>query len=636
MALSAQYNRYKKQAKSIIGFAKIGLSSPTNNIIMKNNFKVSIFILAACIMSCLQLSGQVHLSVVEIYESSSFSTSTSLDEDGIKASFGDYVVVVPRENSHRELWISNGRTSETRLLYEASPSAIYLNFLEAEDFIAISVFDNSAIEDMVLGLNKTTLEIDTLFTSPEFPGLLTYFDDDLFYRQNAELWRYDMDSGSTELVHTFASFQSFIDMDVLNDQLILIGGGSSATQLFTSDGTSAGTQSYFQLNTGNEFSRNYHMTPVGDKMFFFFESNGNPYSLYVTDGTTEGTQIVGDFEDLVFEEFYESRKIIGFQDKLYFKGRPTGTTQGSESLWVSDGTPNGTQELSNASPSFFTVYNDELYFRGESGFGSRIYKTDGTSAGTSIQLDRDSGFGLSLYRDSLWFSGFLSGSGSELVSWRPGTTDVNFRHLNPGSNGCTCHNFVSTGDKLFFIARNPESGMQLHLMRDAEDFDQDGVLSHLDCNDEDAEVNPNAEEIAYNGKDDDCNPGTRDDDLDGDGFLLVDDCDDLNASINPDAEEIPNNGVDEDCDGEDLANSTIESVFHTYNAYPNPVNDIFTIDGIKIGDFKIMLYNNVGMEIKVVDNNTIDVSNLAPGLYFLSFQELRTGSVYFDQFIVSR
>jgi len=59
------------------------------------------------------------------------------------------------------------------------------------------------------------------------------------------------------------------------------------------------------------------------------------------------------------------------------------------------------------------------------------------------------------------------------------------------------------------------------------------VLDNTDCDDTAASVNPGATEVPYNGKDDDCNPATPDDDLDGDTYGIATDCDDNDANEHP-------------------------------------------------------------------------------------------------------
>jgi len=91
-------------------------------------------------------------------------------------------------------------------------------------------------------------------------------------------------------------------------------------------------------------------------------------------------------------------------------------------------------------------------------------------------------------------------------------------------------------------------------------FDDDGDgYSEVngDCNDGDAAVYPTNVEIE-DGIDNDCDgwvdEGTANYDDDGDGYSENGgDCDDTAVSVNPGAPDLTINGVDEDCDGIDCA-----------------------------------------------------------------------------------
>lgn len=157
-----------------------------------------------------------------------------------------------------------------------------------------------------------------------------------------------------------------------------------------------------------------------------------------------------------------------------------------------------------------------------------------------------------------------------------------------------------------------------------DDLDEDGFLLGEDCNDMNIFINPDAEEIPYNGLDDDCDDMTFDDDLDQDGFVLSEDCDDMNEGINPDTDEIPNNGIDEDCDGMDLITSTTDFSTLPIEIFPNPTTDQITIllpknfvgAKLKVKDFKTKT-----ILLKELDQNTVlDLSSWPPGIYLLMIQ----------------
>ncbi len=92
---------------------------------------------------------------------------------------------------------------------------------------------------------------------------------------------------------------------------------------------------------------------------------------------------------------------------------------------------------------------------------------------------------------------------------------------------------------------------------DLADVDGDGHDAEEagggDCDDEDPETHPDAEELC-DGLDNDCNgqPNDSEVDQDGDGVMFCGgDCDDTDSTIAPGVPDYPGDGVDADCDGAD-------------------------------------------------------------------------------------
>ncbi len=93
------------------------------------------------------------------------------------------------------------------------------------------------------------------------------------------------------------------------------------------------------------------------------------------------------------------------------------------------------------------------------------------------------------------------------------------------------------------------AGCKANVPRAQQDNDEDGFsVDEGDCNDNDDDVHPGADEIWYDGTDQDCDGNDEDQDLDG--SAIDEDCDDEDDSIHPGAPEALD-GTDTDCDGTD-------------------------------------------------------------------------------------
>jgi ELWxxDGT repeat protein len=131
--------------------------------------------------------------------------------------------------------------------------------------------------------------------------------------------------------------------------------------------------------------------------------------------------------------------LTAYSGKLYFSADDG--TYGDE-LWVSDGTTAGTQMVQDINPSgasnpyYFTIYKGKLYFQAQNGTnGTHLWVTDGTTAGTQMIApdsystpDPDVSVGI-VYNNSLYFTANYNSNGRELYKVTDQTSSISENHL---------------------------------------------------------------------------------------------------------------------------------------------------------------------------------------------------------------
>ena len=192
------------------------------------------------------------------------------------------------------------------------------------------------------------------------------------------LWRSDGTSaGTTEI----ASFVEPAYLTIYNGKALFNGYNSLTghADLWVTDGTTNGTTeldvagadtSLFGSGLNPDF-----FTPYNGKALFNCTNASGDAGLWVTDGSVNGTHELTGIAG-ADSSGLEPADLTVYNGKVYFYGLETDQTAG---LWVTDGTAVGTHELAGVSPSDLTVLNGKLLFDGLDG---GLWVTDGTAAGT--------------------------------------------------------------------------------------------------------------------------------------------------------------------------------------------------------------------------------------------------------------
>jgi ELWxxDGT repeat protein len=280
------------------------------------------------------------------------------------------------------------------------------------------------------------------------------------------LWRSDGTPGGTELIKgdpvRFRFVQLFTRVDSLvyfiNKDLTL----TSNETLWRTDGTTAGTMMLLDLGSTGSLSS---IIDVDGTAFAFGQLSTGSYFLNVSDGTPPGTQFIHEFSGSI-----DANQMLAWNGSLYFVE--------VNKLWVSDGTTDGSTILGQFLPAVdpqssaimgFTGLGSQVFFAaGDAEHGNELWKTDGSAAGTLLVKDIYSGMmgsdpqPVATIGSALYFTADDGIHGREL--WRSdgtqaGTTLV--KDILPGAEGAQPDSFTLLENSLYFAANDGQNGREL-------------------------------------------------------------------------------------------------------------------------------------------------------------------------------
>jgi len=365
--------------------------------------------------------------------------------------------------------------------------------------------------------------------------LMRCFDDHLYYqpyqRGCVEIFGIDTE---TNIITSFISNQADLScvsllIGAINGvHYIIASDGTNGLELWRSDGTNTGTYMVRDIYIGSRGSNIMNAVILGDKIYFSASDGIHGNELWVSDGTFSGTYLI---KDLAPDgENANPNNFVANGSKVFFISQgdlwvTDGTEAGTIKLtstrisiptpfkdgvlfnlfsanngWepaYSDGTPNGTNILkdiytgtTSSNPNRYVSLGSKAFFDAKNEqFGFELWTTDGTSEGTVLLKDINEGsFGSGIggmiqgLNNDVVFSATTADNGFEL--WKSdGTAEgtVLIKDLIPGTESGRPKNFVSDGEKIYFVSEANSSVNQIW-STDGTDSGTMQITNFSECN----------------------------------------------------------------------------------------------------------------------------------------------------------
>jgi uncharacterized delta-60 repeat protein len=366
-----------------------------------------------------------------------------------------------------QLWRSDGTPAGTFNTDTSSPS----NFLATSDslyFAAIRPGSGSKVLWRVDGGGMIQLLPPV---GGQAPTDLTNLNGTIYFAAQQitgpyrTLWKTDGTVTGTVTVSSVPGNPA--GLVAMGDRIYFSALSDSGTELWASDGTTAGTSLLKDLLPGTASSNPRSLTVVGDTLYFLADGLQGATALWKSDGTAQGTTLVTSLTDTLASNFTAVNGLL-----LFLRSDPN---TGRE-LWESDGTPQGTKLVRDIVPgpgsskiSNLLVVGNTLFFQAnDSTHGAELWKTDGTEQATQMVADIAPGFDGSNPVPGINANGLLIFSANDLVHgtelWgSDGTTAGTslLADINPGPAGSNAGGFTIANGVLFFGANDGVHGNEL-------------------------------------------------------------------------------------------------------------------------------------------------------------------------------
>ncbi len=385
-----------------------------------------------------------------------------------------------------ELWTSNGTEAGTRRVWAASGTYCFapppleggpqLLFFAADKSHGLEPWKSdgtpagtSLLADLYPGTGSSS---DNAYPGV-FAGGRWYFRAKSGEDVGTQLWTTDGTAAGTRmlrinrqqsgfLLNTAGELQgprAFFD---LKGTLLFQGNdGATGAELWRSDGTEGGTLLVKDLQSGPGSSLPGEFTPAGGTVFFRSDAGTSREKLWKTDGTPAGTRLLLANDQFHNFGYFSPRNLLAFGNDLLYLG--SFGIDSPPQLMRSDGTPSGTGTVAGL-PGLSLVSLGSLVllqsFEGEDLGG--LWTSDGTFAGTArlgriLPLDRFLDSSSAVRNGVLYFPGSAPESGEEL--WRSDGTAAGTHLLAetvPGPDSKRLGPFAVAGPTLFFAAGGNE------------------------------------------------------------------------------------------------------------------------------------------------------------------------------------